>query len=255
MKACVFLGPSFPAAEAERYLESVAVFPPVQAGGVRRALHESYTHIGIIDGLFEQVPTVWHKEILFAMSHGAWVYGASSMGALRAAETYPYGMVGIGKIFEAYRTGLFEDDDEVAVVHSAAEDGYRELSTAMANIRFGLKQAAELGLISNRTREILVSAAKARFYADRSWQALLIDARSFSEVSTSELEGLQEWLAAARPNQKRLDAICLLERMASDIKSGLGPFRPNFAFEPTFHWERAEQAFQKSLQVAKAPNH
>jgi hypothetical protein len=254
MKACVFLGPSICSAEAERYLPGVAVLPPVAAGGVRSALHEGYTSIGIIDGLFEQVPMVWHKEILFALSRGVRVYGASSMGAVRAAELHPYGMVGIGEIFEAYRTGRFEEDDEVTVVYAAAKEGYRELSTAMANIRFALKHASELGLISAETREILVAAVKTRFFADRSWQALFADARSLPEVSTSELQALQAWIADAQPNQKRQDAICLLQRMAFDIKSGIGPFHPEFAFEPTSHWERAERAFQESLK-SKVANH
>ena len=40
--------------------------------------------IGIIDGYFQQVPSVWHKEILWAMAQGVHVFGSASMGALRA---------------------------------------------------------------------------------------------------------------------------------------------------------------------------
>ena len=74
--------------------------------------------IGIIDGYFENIPSVWHKEILWAMSQGIHVFGSASMGALRAAELAPFGMEGVGAIFEAYRDGWLEDDDEVA-----SEDG------------------------------------------------------------------------------------------------------------------------------------
>ena len=50
------------------------------------------------------------------MSQGIHVFGSASMGALRA-ELCPFGMVGVGRIFEAYRDGELEDDDEVAVIH------------------------------------------------------------------------------------------------------------------------------------------
>ena len=62
-------------------------------------------------------------------------FGASSMGALRAAELHTFGMRGVGEIFERYRDGVLEDDDEVAVSHASADHAYRELSVAMVNLR------------------------------------------------------------------------------------------------------------------------
>ena len=40
------------------------------------------------------------------MSEGVPVFGAASMGALRAAELHEFGMRGIGRIFEAFRDGV-----------------------------------------------------------------------------------------------------------------------------------------------------
>jgi hypothetical protein len=54
--------------------------------------------IGVIDGYFEVVPTVWHKEILWAMAQGIHVFGAASIGALRAAELDSFGMRGVGRL-------------------------------------------------------------------------------------------------------------------------------------------------------------
>ena len=48
---------------------------------------------------------MWHKEILFALSEGIDVYGAASMGALRAAELDAFGMRGIGDVYSAYAEG------------------------------------------------------------------------------------------------------------------------------------------------------
>ncbi|TVT40867.1 hypothetical protein FNH05_23330 [Amycolatopsis rhizosphaerae] len=45
----------------------------------------------MIDGYFHHVPSVQHKEILYAQHQGLMVVGCSSMGALRAAELTDFG--------------------------------------------------------------------------------------------------------------------------------------------------------------------
>ena len=120
MSIYVFLGPTLSLEEASSVLDAVYL-PPVSQGDVYRLVSLGGPKaIAIVDGYFNQVPAVWHKEILWAMSEGIPVYGAASMGALRAAELAPFGMRGVGRIFEAYRDGVlppyggepFEDDDE-----------------------------------------------------------------------------------------------------------------------------------------------
>jgi len=61
---------------------------------------------------------VAHKEILDVLKKGVTVVGGSSMGALRAAELDAFGMVGAGRIYECYRSGRIEADDEVAVTYN-----------------------------------------------------------------------------------------------------------------------------------------
>ncbi len=60
--------------------------PPAIQGDIMRAIKDGATVIGLIDGQFEYVAPVWHKELLFALDLGIAVLGASSMGALRAVE-------------------------------------------------------------------------------------------------------------------------------------------------------------------------
>ena len=152
MTICVFLGPTLDVSEARLILDA-EYFPPAAVGDVYRATCRKPRAIAIIDGVFDRVPSVWHKEILYAMSHGIHVWGSSSMGALRAAELAPFGMVGVGEVFERYRSGIYEDDDEVAVSHAPADGGYRPLSEAMVNIRNGLERAAaKIGRASCRER-------------------------------------------------------------------------------------------------------
>ncbi len=240
-KPFVFLGPSLPVADARQILDATYL-PPVSMGDVYRlTVARQPRVIAIIDGLFEQTPAVWHKEILFALSRGVRVLGASSMGALRAAELASFGMEGIGEVFEAFRRGDLEDDDEVAVVHASAADGYRSLSDAMVNLRAGLRLARDAGRIGDVSHDRLLGAAKDLYYPDRSWSRLLSLAAGL-DVPASEISALREQIARARPDVKRADAISLLERLAAET-AGTGaignPATPlAFDFEPTYFWEQ-----------------
>ena len=134
--------------------------PPVSQGDVYRAAKSRPRAIGIIDGYFSGAPSVWHKEILWAISEGVPVFGSASMGALRAAELHSFGMRGVGRIFESFRDGALEDDDEVAVLHGPAEIGYLAASEPMVNIRETLALAesewhprAEIQAVAGKVRQ------------------------------------------------------------------------------------------------------
>src|SRR6266851_3875937 len=172
MSIVVFTGPTISAEDALQELEATYL-PPVSQGDVYRAAVRKPLAIGIIDGYFERVPAVWHKEILWAMSQGIHVFGAASMGALRAAELEAFGMEGVGSIFEAFRDGALEDDDEVAVAHAGAEFDFRPGSEAMVDIRHTLGLALDAGVIRHKTRARIEAAAKARFYPDRRYEPIL----------------------------------------------------------------------------------
>ena len=85
MSVFVFTGPTLSPEKACAELDAIYL-PPVSQGDVYRAALKRPRAIGIIDGYFECVPAVWHKEILWAMTEGIHVYGSASMGALRAVE-------------------------------------------------------------------------------------------------------------------------------------------------------------------------
>src|SRR5882757_8592926 len=79
-ESCVFVGPT--RVKRADY-PAIDFFPPAALGSVFRAMERGYRRIGIIDGFFGNTPSVWHKEILFAISKGFEVSGAASTGALR----------------------------------------------------------------------------------------------------------------------------------------------------------------------------
>jgi hypothetical protein len=233
----LFTGPSLPPAEVPA-LPDLRVLPPVAQGDVYRAARERPWGIGIVDGFFEHVPAVWHKEILWAMSQGVHVFGASSMGALRAAELADFGMVGVGWIFEQYCSGALSADDEVTLAHASAEHGYRCASEALVNIRATLGAAVEAKICDPALAERLVALATARFYPDRTWPAVLTAARAAHEAPHL-LDALERWLPAGRVDQKRRDALAMIEVMRAARAEHPGPLTPRFTFEHTDIWERA----------------
>jgi hypothetical protein len=235
MNAVVFVGPTLPVQDASRVLD-VRYLPPAAQGDVLRVALTEPRLIAIVDGYFERVPSVWHKEILFAMSRGIHVFGAASMGALRAAELADFGMEGVGKIYSDYATGVLNADDEVAVAHLPAEDGYRSFSEAMVNIRATLAAALARQLISPETAAALIAVAKGLFYPDRDYRRILTLARD-AGVARDEVERLATFLPTGRVDQKRLDAIALLELVKVRLTAGLEPKQVTYHFEHTDAWE------------------
>src|SRR5687768_18095211 len=123
----VFLGPTLPQDEAAAILDATYL-PPAEQGSVVRAVR-TYRPRGIvlIDGSFGKVPAVRHKEIFWALAKGITMFGAASMGAMRAAELATLGMQGYGFIYRWYSLTPLADDDEVAVAMSPADLGAEAL--------------------------------------------------------------------------------------------------------------------------------
>jgi len=211
--------------------------PPVGVGDVLRALEVRPPAIGIIDGYFEERPSVWHKEILFALSKGVYVFGSASMGALRAAELHSFGMIGVGGIFEAYRDGLIEGDDEVAVTHAPVEVGYRPLTEALVNVRFSVECAVRHCVIDREFAAALLEIAREIFFKQRSWD-LVLDRAAHTGLAAPDLERLMGWLEQNRVNQKALDARAMMGAMSEFLATSPPPFRPRFEFQATSFFAR-----------------
>jgi hypothetical protein len=213
MTTIVFVGPTLPAAEVAAKLPDARLAPPAAMGDILRAARRrGVTRLAIIDGYFERMAAIWHKEILFALERGIAVWGASSMGALRAAELAPFGMRGVGAIYTAYARGTLVADDEVAIAHLPAEFGYRAVSDALVNLRAGLATAAKRRLITPGTRDALIELARARHYRDRTWAQLDADGRA-AKLPARQLAALAAW---PKPDRKAADARLLLRALAAD---------------------------------------
>jgi hypothetical protein len=210
----VYCGPTISAAEVRDIVPGAVVHPPVRHGDLLRLDVCPGDTVVIIDGVFHSVPAVRHKEILNLMADGVRVAGAASMGALRAAELHPYGMTGVGAIFAAYRDGVIDADDEVAVAHT--DDDHRQLSEALADIRALAAQAVTDGVMDRGEADRIIEHARSVHYPGRTWAALRRSASADPGLA-GPLQRLDGWRAAHPQAQsaKHADAVAVLRLAAA----------------------------------------
>lgn len=221
MSTYVFVGPTISTREASGFLDATYL-PPAAQGDIASLLRRQPHIIGIIDGYFESVPSIWHKEILLALSQGVHVVGAASLGALRAVELARFGMVGVGQIFRWYRDGAIEADDEVAIRHASQEHDYRGMSEALVNMRQTFRLAQERGIVSQSTAETLLEIGKRLHYTERLYQTVLEQAAA-AGLPAEEIAAMRAFLKDHCVDQKKLDAIEMLEHIAELQKSDARP--------------------------------
>jgi hypothetical protein len=224
IRTFVFTGPSLSQNMAQEILPHAWIHGPAKCGDILKAIRLSPQRIAIIDGYFEQTASLWHKEILFALSLGIEVYGASSMGALRALELEEYGMKGRGKIFESLKKTACPDDDEVCLAHT---EDLSHQTPPMCNIRATLEKAVltQEGLLSKEDEQLYLQKIKALPYYER----------SFTELSGETT--LINFCISHYVDQKKEDAIELLSYLRETKFSSpkkIQPFVPTLFFYKIF---------------------
>jgi hypothetical protein len=228
----LFVGPSLP--EAGRFVsDDMIVRPPAMQGDVRLAVDQGARAIGLIDGAFEYVAPVWHKESLYGLTKGVAVFGAASMGALRAAECHAFGMIGIGKIFAAYASETRVDDADVALLHGPEELGYVAITIPMVNVDATVTRCCTHGLICGQEARHLKTSARSLFFKARSWNAIVANCSGITSGRGREV------LRILRHNyldQKRADAIALIDALRQ-----VDTYSPSthFEFNRTSLWRDA----------------
>jgi hypothetical protein len=221
----LFAGPTLAGLEAA-LPAGIELRPPAVAGDIARAVRgaERPTAIALVDGKFGTAPSVWHKEILDALDGGIPVLGAASLGALRAAELDGLGMVGVGRVFEAYRSGHQQRDDAVLVAHAPAALGFRPLSLALIDAEHALETLP----LAPADRAGLLRLARRMPFHQRSWAALL-DAHGAGP-------GLRARFDPPPPSLKQLDLAELLGRLKAPLSPPPRPAVPRLV--DTAHYAR-----------------
>jgi hypothetical protein len=200
----VFAGPSLYGTDIDR--AGIDLRRPAQQGDVEQAVADGAVAVGLVDGHYQQVGAVWHKEILLALAAGVTVFGSSSMGALRAAECEGFGMIPIGSIASSYCSGTLFDDADVAIVNGPAELGYPPLTEPMVTVAATLDHLLVSAALGREECRMILDAAKSIYFADRTVEAIFDKATSGTRAAQ-----LVDLYRQYRVDPKASDAIKLVE--------------------------------------------
>ena len=206
----IFVGPTL--APHQRYAADCVILPPAAQGDIARAVLGGVTVIGLIDGVYETIAAVWHKEILFALERGVRVLGAASMGALRAAECAAFGMEPVGEIAHRYLNGTLDDDAAVAVLHAPMEMGYLPLSEALVDAEATIAHLHDRQLITAAEATALQASAAGCFFKQRTAETIVGNADAVPAVRRATVLGAYR---SHRIGLKQRDALLLIRRMAA----------------------------------------
>jgi hypothetical protein len=182
MTVHVFSGPST-AGSAVLEMPEVCPHPPVMHGDLYRLRLEPGDKVLIVDGLYQHEAPVRHKEILSLCASGVRVYGAASIGALRASELHGLGMSGLGTVFGWYRDGRLNSDADVAVVHGDADVSFRAFTHAMVSILDRCEELQRTGRLDAHSAAAVTEIARSVHFTERSSTALLVAARKHGQES------------------------------------------------------------------------
>ena len=125
------------------------------------------------------------------------MFGASSMGALRAAECWPYGFAPLGIIARWYMREIIDGDDEVAILtHPQTQAA---MTVPSVNVRYVAMLARRRGILSRDQERALIAKARSVFYMDRSWEDVF-------EMAPQHARRAVERIANDEGDLKRWDA-------------------------------------------------
>jgi hypothetical protein len=210
MRVVVYTGTSINYHDAMKILNA-DYRPPVKRNDIKRIMRNPPDIIGIIDGVFFDRASVAHREIIDAIKSGVIVVGGGSMGALRASELDSYGMIGVGMIYDMYRSGVLESDDEVAVTFD--QDTMEALSVPLVNIRATLGFAVESGLLEHEIADSILDIARKLFYPDRNYRNIVHESIKKGIISDPDQGKLLDLLLEHEVDVKREDAVRVLEKI------------------------------------------
>lgn len=197
MSVHVFAGPSL-AGSPVLELPGVCAHPPIAHGDLYRVRLGAGDAVLIVDGLYQHRAPVRHKEILELLAAGVPVFGAASIGALRACELSGHGMAGLGTVYGWYAEGRLVSDADVALVHGDGDVGFRAFTHALVSL---LRVADGL---DPALAERIMTVARSVHFSERSDRALLVAARAAG--LEPEMRGVLRTVAAPDGDVKRTDA-------------------------------------------------
>jgi TfuA protein len=210
-RSIIFLGPSLTHEKARKILDA-EYRPPAKKGDFLgfATTANVLTVVGLVDGYFLQdYPPSPIEVYQLIMRKNTVVIGSASLGALRAVELEKFGMIGVGKIFDLYKRGIIDADDEVAVTFT--EEPQSLQSEAMIDIRFNLFIAQRKGIIDEITKKTVARVAKSVYFPYRNYEDVLDKTKDMHPELERDLESFRAYIRTNRRSIKEKDAIRLVK--------------------------------------------
>ena len=213
----IFLGPSLQINKAKKIINA-DFRPPAKKGDfINLNLLSEKREIVLIDGVFLQDYPPTPIEVFQVINNKNFeVYGASSIGALRAVELEKFGMKGIGKIFELFKKNIVNSDDEIAVTF---DSDYNLLSEAMIDIRYNIFLGWRKGIIDKETKQIMIKLAKRIYFPFRTYENIIKKSRHLFPSKEKYISRFNEYIVVNRVSLKELDAIRAIKYISSLTKN------------------------------------
>ena len=208
-KPVIFLGPSLSHEKARQIFPDAEYRPPAKKGDILRLAAGDARMVGLVDGVFLQdYPPTPIEVYQLARKEGVTLAGAASLGALRAVELEKFGMIGIGRVFQLYKSGKIDADDEVAVTFGDGD--FRLQSEAMIDIRYNLYLAHKKGIIGKEAKKMIAGVAKAIYFPHRNYPDIIEETKR-QHPQLHEVTAFAAYIQSNRKSLKEMDAIKLLE--------------------------------------------
>jgi len=212
----VYAGLSVGSADVQRVLPGARFAEPVKRGDIPKDVADGVGVIVIVDGRFMQNLAVTPGELMDALRRGTRLYGCSSMGAMRAVELEPYGMIGHGEIFQHIRQTPYFGDDLLGLTFR--EDTLEPLTVPFVDLHFSLRDLRRRGKATTAQVKKVQDVFLALPFPDRTLRHVTTELARIHGRRADVLCSLAK-VALGRARQKRLDALGTLARVKSDLRA------------------------------------
>jgi hypothetical protein len=196
-------------------LAGAVLAPPIRRGDLYRDVGAEFRVVGIVDGEFLQNLAVSPGEIMDAMRCGLKVYGASSLGALRAVELESYGMIGCGEIFKLIKSTRYFKDDYLGQLFY--ETDARHATLPYMDLAIGLRMLYAKRKLSKKIAQYLLAAYEQLHFSERSFAGLQAKVRRMHGTATQPyllaIDHLKRTVRA-----KEADALQMLRQIKTDLE-------------------------------------
>ena len=222
MKCIVFAGPSLSVQAGQAILKDAVFLPPLRQADLITAMTCHHPDVIIIvDDYAGQAETVRHSEILQAINSGIKVYGTAANGAVRAFEMDHCGMVGVGSVYQMFKDGVIEDDEEVySLSHKQKSGDFLRLSEPLVNLRATLAQAVEKQVIEPEILSEIISVIKELPWPERSLEKIFSRIAALA-ISDSGVDKLRHFVTNNYCDIQKSDTLQTLKMVQALVCEGL----------------------------------